>query len=268
MPHHVQFDAAEFAPRAWQAICELCGGEDRIAPASRMWKDSLIANLGTAEHEGKPLAPQDLPRWHVDGDFFVHYLDSPEQGLLVVPLFTDILPGGGATMICPEAIPKIARHLYEHPEGVSPRMTPRGEPDFKSEKDLAWYCNVAKGCTHFVEACGKTGDVFLLHPLMLHSASRNTLRNVRLITNPPVSLNKPHVFDREDGDYSLVELATLRALGKERLPGWKIAGPREGVVPERVQIQEMMKQEERKRLAALNEKAVAEVASQKVSAAA
>lgn len=248
MPWHFTFDAAEFAPRAWAAICELCGGEDRITSDSRQWKDSLIVNLGSAEKEGKPTPPQELDGWHVDGDFFVHYLDSPEQGLLVVPLLTDILPDGGGTVICPEAMPKVAKHLYAHPEGVSPRMSPRGHPDFTREKDLAWFNALAKESTEFVEAHGQCGDVYLLHPLMLHSASSNALRNVRIITNPPVSLNEPFEFNREDGAYSLVEQATLRAVGKDRLEGWKIAAPREGVVPERVRIQERMKREELRRL--------------------
>lgn len=266
MPWHNTFDASEFAPRAWAAICELCGGEDRVDPESKLWRDSLIVNLGAAEHDGKPVPPQDLPEWHVDGDFFVHYLDSPEQGLLVTPLFTDIVPNGGATFICPEAIPKVAKHLYEHPEGVSPRMTPRGEPGFTEEKDLEWFCNMAKSCDNFVEATGEVGDVYLLHPLMLHAPSSNALRRVRIITNPPVSLREPHCFDREDGNYSLVEQATMRALGKERLDGWKITAPREGVVPERVRIQERMKQEELKRLEELKAKEGQQAAA--VSAAA
>ncbi len=35
MPSHRTFDCAALAPRAWAAICELCGGEDRISPCSR-----------------------------------------------------------------------------------------------------------------------------------------------------------------------------------------------------------------------------------------
>ena len=254
MPSHSTWDASTFAPRAWAAICELCGGEDRVDPESKIWRDSLIVNLGSAEHQGAPVPPQDLPEWHVDGDFFVHYLDSQEQGLLVTPLFTDIVSNGGATFICPEAIPKVARHLYEHPEGVSPRMTPRGHPDFKAEKNLKWFCDLAKSCDNFVEATGVVGDVYLMHPLMLHSPSSNALRRVRIITNPPVSLTQPHCFDREDGDYSLVEQVTMRSLGKERLDGWKIAGPRERVVPARVRIQEEMRLAELKRLEELKEK--------------
>ncbi|KAK4158010.1 WD40-repeat-containing domain protein [Chaetomidium leptoderma] len=256
MPSHKTFDAADFAPRAWAAIAELCGGEDRIDPTCRQWRDSLIVNLGSPDKAGKPVPPKDLPEWHVDGDFFVHYLDSPEQGLLVTPLFTDIVPNGGGTFICPEAIPKVAQHLYAHPEGVSTRMTPRGEPGFQEEKDLTWFCNVAKSCTddNFVEATGEVGDVYLLHPLMLHAVSSNALRKVRIITNPHVALNKPHCFDREDGDYSLVEQLTMRALGKERLSGWKISGPRETVVPARLQIQENMRLEELRRLEAVKAK--------------
>ncbi|KAM7223749.1 ribonucleoside-diphosphate reductase large subunit [Rhypophila decipiens] len=248
MPGHNTFHASSLAPRAWAAVTELCGGSDRITPDSALWKDSLIVNLGTPEGQDRPIPPQDLDGWHVDGDFFVHYLDSPEQGLLVIPLFTDIEPDGGATFICPDAIPIFAKHLHDHPEGVSPRMTPRGQPGFNTEPDLAWACNVAKGCTHFVEATGKAGDVYLLHPLMLHSASSNAKRNVRIITNPKVALNEPFNFDREDGNYSLVEQVTLRALGKDRLKGWKITMPREEVIPERVRIQERMRLEELKRL--------------------
>jgi hypothetical protein len=172
----------------------------------------------------------------------------------VTPLFTDIAPNGGGTMICPEAIPKLAKHLYDHPEGVSPRMTPRGEPDFKEEKDLEFFRNIARSCENFIEATGEVGDVYLMHPFMLHAPSSNALRRVRIITNPPVFLNEPHCFDREDGNYSLVELVTMRSLGKENLSGWKITGPRENVVPERLKIQAQMKLEEERRLAELEAK--------------
>lgn len=186
---------------------------------------------------------------------FVHYLDSPEQGLLIIPLFTDIPPQGGGTMLYPAGMRAVARHLHAHPEGVSPRMATRDDPEaFKAERNLHWFNGVASQGADgdYVEACGETGDVFLLHPLMLHSATNNSKRNFRVITNPPVSLREPHRFDRGkgDGEYSLVERATLRMLGREEegLPGWKITKPREAVVPARVRIQEEMKKQELKRL--------------------
>lgn len=191
----------------------------------------------------------------------------------MTPIFTDIVPNGGGTIICPEAIPKIAKHLHDHPEGVSPRMTPRGQPGFEQgqEEDLTFFRNVAKSCSNFVEVTGEVGDVYLMHPLMLHAPSSNALRRVRIITNPAVSLKAEHCFDRPDGNYSLVEQVTLRALGKDRLPGWKATGPREARVPARVQIQERMRQEELKRLAELEAKKAQqakEEGQQTVSAAA
>ncbi|KAI5926600.1 hypothetical protein F4810DRAFT_546395 [Camillea tinctor] len=262
MPSHQIFDSAAFAPRAWAAICELCGGEDRIDPASRQWRDSFIVNLGSPEQEVEEEEeeveenPRDLENWHVDGDFFVHYLDSPEQALLVIPLFSDVPPrGAGATMLCPAAIPRVARWLREHPAGVSPRMVPRGEPGFPDAPNPAWYREVVGAVGDqegaFVEASGQVGDVFLLHPLMVHSATKNPRRHIRVITNPPVSLRAPHCFDRArgQGEYSLVERKTMMdAGGEEALKGWRIEGPRERLVPQRVRIQEEMKKAEMKRL--------------------
>ena len=111
MPEHKSEPVQTFAPKAWAAICELLGGEDRVAAHSASWNDAFIVNLGTEESQGKWPHPADLDGWHVDGDFFIHFLDSPEQGLLVIPLFTDIQEHAGGTMVCSDAIKKIAEHL-------------------------------------------------------------------------------------------------------------------------------------------------------------
>lgn len=49
----------------------------------------------------------------------------------------------------------------------------------------------------------------------------------------------------------------MRSIGEEKLKGWKITGPREGVVPERVRIQEAMRLEELKRIEERRKVAVA-----------
>ncbi|OQV07200.1 hypothetical protein CLAIMM_11666 [Cladophialophora immunda] len=251
MPGHGEVLVKDFAPKAYDAICELVGGEERITEESKSWRDSFIVNLGTKEHEGKEAHPKELTGWHVDGDFFVHFLDSPEQGLLVIPLFTDILPNGGGTWICSEGIPKIGKWLYDHPKGVLPRMSPVGGVE-NFENGLQFYHTVVQGCDDesFHEMTGSVGDVILLHPLMLHSASKNGRRLPRIITNPPVSLVEPFNFDREDeSQYSLVELKTIKELGgQDQLRGWKIQGKRDTVVPERVRRQARMLEEEKRRL--------------------
>ena len=81
----------------------------------------------------------------------------------------------------------------------------------------------------FFEVTGNVGDVFILHPLMLHSASTNLHRDLRIITNAAVSLKEPFNFNRANPkDYSLVEQKTLRDLGRpEGIPEWKITRERE-----------------------------------------
>lgn len=111
MPRMNLAPAKVLAPAAWAAICELCGGEERIASGGEMWTDSFIVNLGSPETEGKTTPPKDLDLWHVDGDFFVHFLDSPEQALLVIPCWSDVEEGAGATWICDEGPKRIGKIL-------------------------------------------------------------------------------------------------------------------------------------------------------------
>jgi hypothetical protein len=55
MPGYRKFDPAVFILHAWAAICELHGGEDRVNPTLREWRNSLIINLGNEKYAGKPV---------------------------------------------------------------------------------------------------------------------------------------------------------------------------------------------------------------------
>ncbi|KAJ7616941.1 hypothetical protein DFH06DRAFT_1062246 [Mycena polygramma] len=257
MPSHTTVRVSEFAPKAWSAICELVGGEDRISEETKVWMDNFIVNVGK---EGqREVSFRELEGWHVDGDFFLHFLDSPEQALLVIPIFSDIGPGCGGTAICTDGLGIVARHLYNNPSGVTPWMQVRGTPEpgtgADSSERLAFFRSIVQNPelvsdASFHEMTGEIGDVYLLHPLMIHSASKNVMRTPRVITNPPVALKSPFRFDRDAGDnFSLVEQKTLRELGfPTGLKGWKTDGEREMIVPRRVRIQAEMKERERERL--------------------
>jgi len=239
MPWHQTEKASVIAPKAWAGICDLLGGEERVSEGSYEWKDGLIVNLGKPEYANMEISPKELDNWHVDGDWFKHFLDSPEQALLVIPLFADIKPKGGATYIAPDGIQHVAKYLLDHPEGTYPSSG--GGFAFK---------NLIPKCNEFVECCGNKGDVFLLHPLMLHSASKNHLQIPRLITNPAVSVKEPFIFNRENPeDYSLVELKTLKALGLEKLD-YKITGERQRIRPLRLDFWEPQVHAELERLRA------------------
>lgn len=114
----------------------------------------------------------------------MHFLDSPEQALLVIPCWSDVESNGGATWICDEGPARIGKHLFDNPEGVTPRMMPRGtNPD--QAGDLQFYFDLIKQAddSSFHEMTGKKGDVILMHPLMLHSASKNGRRLARTFSS-------------------------------------------------------------------------------------
>lgn len=227
--------AADIAPRAWNAVCDLMGGEERIRNAQNFsLGDGFIINFNIGDGEPwQPPSPK-MSGWHKDGDFFRHFLDSPEQGLLTIVIWSDIFPKSGGTFVAADSVQHIARHLAQHPEGLLP-----------SE---AGFGKLIDRCSDFVELTGLAGDIVLIHPYVLHSASRNPSGRARFITNPPVALKEPMNFNRKNpDDFSLVEKAVLKGLGVERLD-FKPTQPRERVVPKRVARQKKMLAEQKRRL--------------------
>ncbi|KZW01469.1 hypothetical protein EXIGLDRAFT_760681 [Exidia glandulosa HHB12029] len=298
MPAHRYELVSSFAPKAWEAMCDLLGGEERIEPQCSAWGDSFIVNLGTEKHAKmyedmtakKPVTtgddmmhPADFDNWHVDGDFFVHFLDSPEQALLAIPIFSpiELLSGGTYIGVVPTGGgfasvnasflnwgAPLRKDEIPHLQNLNPRddptyMSPAPYPPAPHPERFAYdeVITHAPGM-RFTELTGAVGDVILMHPLMLHSASHNWRRALRVITNLAVSLKEPFVLDRapgEQGKYTLVEQKTLMALGAwdsgaKGLTGWKITGERRRIVPERVAAYTKREEEERKRMADWAEK--------------
>jgi hypothetical protein len=237
-------DVRTFAPAAWRAACELIGGADRMAGGkSYPWTDAFIANLTLDAEQPWTGASAATPGWHVDGSWFRHYLDSPEQGLLTIVLWSEVVHQGGATFLATDSIGPVARFLAAHPEGVLPGRDADGNAQFP-------YQELVRECSQFVEATGDIGDVYLVHPFVLHTKSPNVLRRPRFITNSTLMLAEPLDFDRPDpADHSPVERAVLRALGVDRLE-FTASGPRGRLQPEVSPEIEKAKQAERARLAA------------------
>jgi hypothetical protein len=234
MPRMETWEIKDFAPEAWAAMGDLLGGEDRIMQPA-YWGDSFIVNFH--DRADSPWQPPSsaVGGWHKDGDWFVHFLDSPEQGLLTLVVWSDIGPKGGGTFIATDSVPVVARFLAQHPEGLLPNQ-------FKFQELISQ-------CREFKEVTGKVGDVVLLHPYILHASSQNPSGIPRFITNPAVSLKEPMNLNRANADdYSLLELSVVRGLGVDRLD-FGITGQRERVIPERVRIQQRMLEEETARLA-------------------
>lgn len=203
LPANDWVSVPEFAPKAWSAMCELLGGEDRVQDDAR-WGNGFIINFALgADRPWVPPSPE-AGGWHKDGDFFFHYLDSPEQGLLVIVVWRDMLHMGGGTFMACDSIKPVAEMLVEDRTGLHPFTGGFGDKITE--------------CHDFREATGKVGDVILMHPYMLHASSQNHSGKARFITNPPVALREPMNFNRANpADFSPVERTILHSLGVERL---------------------------------------------------
>ncbi len=201
----------DFSPKLWAAICQLLGGEDRIAnpEASLGW---WVINFSRGEDQPWQPPSADVGGWHTDGNGHRHFLDSPEQGLLVLPLFTDVEHQGGGTTLATDSLPVLARYLRDHPEGVLQSEFP--------------YPALVAECHQFLETTGQIGDVTLVHPHLLHNFSQNHSGRPRFMKNINITLQTPMLFHRADGDYSPVEKAILHALGVDALD-FEITAPRE-----------------------------------------
>lgn len=232
MPTANSWPIHEIAPKAWAAIRDLCGGKERIRNAdSASWGNGFVLNFSFgADREWQPPSAES-GGWHKDGDFFYHFLDSPEQGLLCAVYWSDVKHRGGGTYIIPDSVPVVAEFLNQNREGIHPN-----DPRWKE---------LPEKCRDFREITADTGDVYLLHPYMLHASSQNVLGIPRFMTNPPITLAAPMEFNRADADsFSPIELAVLNGLGVERLD-FQLEGERRENVPERVKRQrEMLKQEQ------------------------
>ena len=224
MDRHNTAPIWEISPRGWGALCDVVGGADRIEDKvmeiesrhfttinAREWSDAFVVNFRRGADKPWVAPSAAAGGWHKDGSFFRHFLDSREQALLTVVYWSDVAHKGGGTFIAPDSIKVVARYLADHPEGVDPGA----------------FGGLIDQCQEFVEVTGETGDFIIMHSFMLHASSNNHAGKVRFMTNPPVVLKEPLNFNRADpDDFSLLERATLHALGVERYD-FKPTAPRE-----------------------------------------
>ncbi len=226
LDHKYQLPVREVAPKAWAAILDVVGGEDRLETQvmgkplghfssinSFAWSDAFVVNFNKGAGEAWQPPSAQVAGWHKDGSYFRHFLDSREQALLTVVLWSDMHHQGGGTFIAPDSVRVVARFLADHPEGVRPG-------DFE-------YQTLMRQCSQFEELTGQAGDFVILHPFMLHASSQNVLGQPRFITNPPIVLKDPMNLNRNRAqEFSLLEQATLHYLGLEQMD-FQPTAPRE-----------------------------------------
>src|SRR5207237_6523017 len=117
MPATKRVTWREFMPKAWGAACDLVGGEEPLKQPCLLGNSFIVNFHNGADRPWQPPSAE-APGWHKDGDFFLHFLDSPEQALLSLIIWSDIGHQGGGTFVCGDSVAPVARFLAAHPEGV------------------------------------------------------------------------------------------------------------------------------------------------------
>lgn len=95
--------------------------------------------------------------WHIDGDWFDHHLDSPEQVLTPIFLWHDVGEDDAPTLLVPGSHLRVAELLVA--------LEPAGMP---GAAHLQAVHEVISG-DDAIPAVGEAGDVYVCHPLLAHS---------------------------------------------------------------------------------------------------
>jgi ectoine hydroxylase-related dioxygenase (phytanoyl-CoA dioxygenase family) len=176
--------------------------------------------------------PWEVPAkgWHWDGSQFRHYVDSPDQGLLLLCIFSDISHHGGGTTVAAGSHKIVARFLSQFPEGIEHRpaieqcsrshpwleklTSPAQEP--VEERNAYFletpYTDEQQTTLRVVETSGQAGDIFLCHPFLYHSSSQNHSGVPRFMCNRTTPLTERMQTQRSDGNYSPLEQSIRQAL--------------------------------------------------------
>ena len=151
--------------------------------------------------------------WHVDAsfpgedahDYFSWRVNVTSRGraLLMLFLFSDVSEKDAPTRI------RVGSH-----RDVAQLLEPAGAAGL-SFMELARKLDTTAHCPQAL-AAGEAGTVYLCHPFLVHSAQPHLGTTPRFMAQPPLQTAQDFQLHRNDGNYSPVEIAIRRGLGRER----------------------------------------------------
>ena len=182
-----------FTSRLNNAVDELCGKGRWDSFGCGWWVISFPSPSPSASFELEG-------HWHIDGSDFVHFPHSKEVGLVLIMLFSDILPNGGGTAVACGSHKVISKLIIQS-----------GEKGMTS-KEVASKVHMDKDF-EVVGLTGQSGDVVFMHPHLLHARSKNNgpfaPSAIRYICHPTIPLKQPMRFTQPVEELSLVEQSIL-----------------------------------------------------------
>ena len=151
-------------------------------------------DLSFAGESSDPNERHDFSSWRVN-------VTSRDRALLMLFLFSDVGASDAPTRI------KVASH-----RDIARALEPAGEAGLShGELDQV---GAALDRPQAL-ATGEAGTVYLCHPFLVHAAQMHRGAVPRFLAQPPLHPAQPLRLDREDGDYSPVEIAIRQALRED-----------------------------------------------------
>ena len=176
-----------FTPRLRHAVDELCGKNRWDMFGCGWWVVSFPSSSPSMDFEVEG-------HWHIDGNSYIHFPHSKEIGLVMIMLFSDILPNGGGTSVACGSHNEVSRLIIK--SGIHGVYSKDIVPQIPFEFEV-------------VELTGYSGDVILMHPHLLHARSKNNgllgSSSIRYICHPAVPLKQPMSFSKPLAEMSVVE---------------------------------------------------------------
>ncbi len=201
--HEEPFQQAANMPRLHSAWDELVG-TSRWLPRSGL--GSFPIRFPSAQDTGDT-------GWHVDASFpgadsdpesFLTWrvnVSSRGRLLLMLFLFSDVREDDAPTRI------RVGSHF-----GIARLLEAAGEA---GARVTSMDYEITRSCPE-VLAVGEAGTVYLCHPFLVHAAQINRGNQPRFMAQPPLLPAEPIQLRRpKREDYSPVEIAILRGLGRE-----------------------------------------------------
>jgi hypothetical protein len=195
-PETPVFQAAGSQPVLWTVY-------DQLLPPDRWWRRTGVGGTIPVRfpHDEDP----GDAGWHIEGSFEVEgdywvNVRSRERGLLVLFLLSDVGVDDAPTEL------KVGSHL-----DIPPLLSPHGEQG-RSVLSIAQMIPATTFARESAFATGRSGDVFICHPFLVHRATWPH-RGVRprYMAQPAVTLLDPFALDGLEP--CPVEQAILMGLG-------------------------------------------------------
>ena len=147
--------------------------------------------------------------WHIDGKDMQHHVDTHKLVLVMLPLWSDIAPKAGGTVI------KMGSYK------IGCRVLADAAPDGLNHDELNRRVLPLTEDAKLMEMTGAAGDVAILHSCTMHGGGINFGDHPRMITNSFLNLKEKPRFDRPNpDDLSIYERSVAMALDE--------SGPRPG----------------------------------------